>query len=562
MPSSPAVTRAPDAAPVGDEPSGWFSAGRRTSWVVLLAGLVLVVLGGPLAELLARIAPAAVTVSSAGSPYPSLEEVLPTVWARLGLAMTAIAAVSLVVRRNLPPLPRRAWIGLSGVLAVFTGALHGLLAYPHHAFPTNARIHWVDILFDRADDWFYAAVKLPHLVFYDMPQLWQAVNGALNTLLVVILVRHVTGDRAAGLLAGIGFAASALMLAFADGAEDVSIGVTLLLLVALAHERRRPVLTGLALTLAVLGRPPFGVMAVALVVAEVAGGPDGTTLLDRLRQVSRPTGFLFTALAVFGTTFLAWQGWLTTRGARWLFADGRVIDRGLLNLAPREVDGFTISAFSGAYVGHALWIISLPVLAAAVVVVWRLARFAPRRRAVAALGTSTFVLLLAVNETVPLLYFNVRYLAYAWPLLYVAAWTVVTLPASAQPLVDRRVPVVLALLLAVAPATAANEAFARREQRVDHPVAQLALADVDLRAETGDRELVTTLASPTHRNYLAWLWRRPIDDVALVDADCVCPGAVLVTDDPGARERGRLLRRTSGVWVVQLADPSDDVDDR
>lgn len=537
------------------------TSGRReldaTLVTLLVVGAALVLVGGPIAEAVAGIAPRSFGVMSAGSPYPPMAEALPIAWPRQGALVLLAVAAAMIARRPLPEIRPRTFLVLLAATVVVGFALHGFLAYPHEAFPSNARIHWVDIFSTRSEDWFYAAVKLPHTVFYDVPHVWQAINGAVNVALVGIVVARATQHRLRGLLAAAGFVGSSMMLTFATGAEDVSIGVTLLLLVLLAHGERRPVLTGFTVTLAVLGRPPFALVLVGILVGELAT----RSAVEPSRASTATRGFLVRVLATAAVSFAAWQLLLATRGLNWLFDDGAVVRRPALEATARPIDGFTIDAFSGAFVGHALWIWSLPVVALAAVAVVRLRCLPPRPRALVAVAMTTVAATVLLHEAVPLLYFNVRYLAYVWPLAYLAAWCATTLDHRSST-ARRGASVGMAIALALAPALVVNDAFERRERRVSHPVAQLFYAKEELREIGEDRDLVTTLASPTHRNYLAYIWRRPIEQVVEVAVPCSCPDALLVTDEPPDVVDGEIVHRTDGLWVVVLgADEPAAADD-
>ena len=65
----------------------------------------------------------------------------------------------------------------------------GWFGLPHNALPTNSRWHWVDIYFDRRENWYYTLVKYPHMLFYDNPYILQGLNAALNVSLMYAVGR-------------------------------------------------------------------------------------------------------------------------------------------------------------------------------------------------------------------------------------------------------------------------------------------------------------------------------------------------------------------------------------
>lgn len=125
---------------------------------------------------------------------------------------------------------------------------------------------------------------------------------------------------------------------------------------------------------------------------------------------------------------------MTILGRRYLLTGGKLIDLGpLTDLQPIDTDGFLISPFSGAYLGHILWLVPivLPATLVAGVVLWladgwrnpeRTADDVWRRRGTVVLFcASATATLLFVHEAKPLIYFNFRYMSYAFPFLFLGA---------------------------------------------------------------------------------------------------------------------------------------------
>jgi hypothetical protein len=92
-------------------------------------------------------------------------------------------------------------------------------------------------------------------------------------------------------------------------------------------------------------------------------------------------------------------------------------------VTPREVDGFTLTAWSGAFATHLLWVIPVFILAGAVAAVVVARRQELHVESTVYLAVSGALLLVVVLESNPLLYYNIRYLTYLLPLLLVASWS-------------------------------------------------------------------------------------------------------------------------------------------
>lgn len=513
------------------------SSSLRT--LVLVVGALAALLYGMadrVSSLIASWMPLAWRVSSAGSQYPGLSEAMPTILR----GMAAVLVIGLGVETLLRTVSWRPSLNVAaarwhvialGVLSLVTAVLHGVLARPHNAFPSNSRLHWVEIWFDRRDDFFYPLLKGPHYLFYDAPWLLMAINAAVNVLLLAAIVRRVTGRPWVGVAAAATYAVSAQMLLFANSAEDVQLGVMALLLVVWAHGRRKPVLMAGGLFVAMLARPSFLLIVPAFVVAElVSTRHEGSAVWARARAVLRDRYFVLT-LAVFAALFVAWHGWLGVRGDGWLLADGQLIKRGHFGLEPREIDGFSISPFSGAYLGHVLWLYPAPLLVAASVVVARWRRLSPTASDTAGLVVGFVVATMLLLEGFPLMYFNIRYIAYMLPLLIVVAWMLpLVLP-------DLRVAGAgawfVVVVLVLSSAAAPHREWAIRETILSDPLTGLFPQRQQLRSELAGEPVYVSVGRLQRRNVVAYLIRRPLDDLRPVEEEGdIGTSGWLITDDP------------------------------
>ena len=340
----------------------------------LLLGLVVTLLAGSLANVAEWLLPAGWQVSSTGTGFGSFSAIGEELFRRIGwLLLVASGAMFLsgvVPWRSAEVTPRLRRVVI--VLVTSGSAIwYGWLAQPHNGFPANSRIHWVDYLTVKSEVFFYAAGRIPHMVFYDVPYVWQALNVALVVLGCFALAHRLGLSLGASAAMAATPAVSTNLLLFANTAEDVMLNIALLLFVMWAVLRRGPILVGLALAFAVLGRPSFLVLIPCLVAAESFWALRRDRRLVSLWKAIT-SRYLVVACAVATGTIAASQVIFEILGDRYFFTNGRIIDSGpISNAEPIEIEGFTISAFSGTYLGHGLWVMPLVFLLGAVAAVVR-----------------------------------------------------------------------------------------------------------------------------------------------------------------------------------------------
>lgn len=499
-----------------------------------LAGLTLALLAAPLVTLIDLVLPTAGSVRSAGTGYPGFAESYEPALRGLGLLIAGAFALPLP---KIPATSITRWCRAAApVVVALTALVYAWLAYPHNGFPSNSRIHWVDIFFDRADNFFYALARVPHLVFYGAPWALQGLNGALNAWLVTWVVRRATGRTSASVGAGVTYLVASVMLLFANSAEDVQLSVTALLLVCAGIVGRRARLTGAALFIAMLARPQFLLAVPALVLAEyVVGRGQGQIDEDGDERVS-PIRSLLLSASTFIPLFIAWHAYLHAIDSAWLLTDGRVVSTGLTELTPRPIDGYTIAPFSGAYVLHLLWLVPVPMWLALASsrVAWSRMTASGRRLVIFVLTFTTATILL--NEVVVLFYFNIRYLAYLFPLLLIAAWT----SASSGFGTSGRWWVVPAgLVLTFSAAVYPHQELTIRGRVTASPIAASVDRAHELREILGETTVATTFQNRGQRNFLAYLVRRPYDEIIVIeDVDAAPSGSFVVTLGPSDTMRG------------------------
>lgn len=497
------------------DPEPLFAEPRAVIGVI--AGAVLVYLLTPhFASFLQRVGPRALTVGSLGTNFPNLGHALPFTLRASAIAVALGAVVTYVAARVKLKVewPDRATTAALVLLVVCAAVIYGWFGLPHNALATNSRWHWVDIYFDRRENWYYTLVKYPHMLFYDNPYILQALNAALNVSLMYAIGRAAfRANRIISVLLALSLLASSLILMFANTAEDVQLNLAVLLFALLFYVRRSTPWLGVALFVVVLGRPQLIGVWGAVVLAELLVG-ERREGAGRIRSVISDR-FVIVNLAVASALFVAWDLFLVVRHQNWLLHNGVLIDNYLTSLKPVSFQGFKIAPFSGVYVLHSLWMYPFALCIAAGVALFRARELpATARRA---LVFSLIVVLtgLLISEAEPLSYYNVRYLAYGLPFLMVAAFAVFDLPRS-----KTRRPIFgvagLAALLCLSVTTTRWVALDDRRALIATPISRAYAHRSTIKSIIGDAPAGTTAAGIGTRNYISYLLRRPLNEIKYV----------------------------------------------
>jgi hypothetical protein len=524
------VASSPVEAPPADTTISQSPVDRRSPrWLIgpLGVGVALILLAEQLAAVVVRLLPGRARLRSLGTNFESFDDIGADIVARTGWVLVAACGIAAIAQWLLARgirfriEDRRIHLAITSVVVVATAGWYGWLSTPHNAFPSNARFHWVDYITWDSDDYFYALGRIPHRIFYDAPWMWQSINAAIAVLLCYLIARRMGIGRGLSTVLASVIALSGNLMIFANSAEDVLLNVTLMLLLLYASLRRVGWFVGLALLLLILGRPSFAIVALALPIGEV---------LVALRHRERPTRqqvmYVLTAAAVTAVGVLITQIYFTIAGRRYFLTQGRLVYVPELDgVTPREVDGFTLTAWSGAFSLHLLWVIPVFVLVGAIAAVVVARRQSVHVESTVYLAVSGAVLLVLVLEANPLLYYNIRYLTYLLPLLTIAAWSLLApgvVGPSSTGETRRRVvagavamrPFVAAALVLGPLVIPASPVGVKRaiEQRDE-----LELLDVntELRELAEGRTVYLLFGAASTRNYLSYVLRGNPNDIKL-----------------------------------------------
>lgn len=520
----------------------------------VLALIALALARSPVVDWLDAILPTAATVRSAGTGFPSFAEAMGHALPMSAWLLLAAAMGSLLSNWASPPprsaLPFGVLVGAAAAVCAAWSAL------PPNAFPSNARIHWVDNLFERSDDYFYALVKLPNRLFYENPWALAALLSLTTAGLVyAILRRSVPGRPLLAPLAAATVTAASTTTLFSNAAEDVALTVVTVLAVALALVSRAPVSLGLAIFVATLARPQMVILVPAVVLSEVLAAalePRNHRLWPMVVRVlgSRSARRAASALIV---PSMIWQGYLYISGNGWLLVEGQLIASPLIGLDPRAIDDFIITPFSGSYLFHLIWVLSPPVIVASLLAARGITKLSPEGRRLFMMAWFFMVGTVLLSEIIVLYYYNVRYLAYAIPLVLAASWTALTpgVPVTGG---KGATTTMFAILLAAGPAMLPQPALDVHRQVAQDPLGRAYWARYEIRDEVQGLPVGTDMPSDTDVNYLSYILRRSIDQIDRYDVGSAPPDQVIFTQEIDRYEGAAIVWSGNNLWAAVMQD--------
>jgi hypothetical protein len=529
----------------------------RISLVGIAVGLLLMLAASQVASFVYQLLPLPAKVSSRGTNLQPFSDLGPTIIRRTGLVVALSAAAALVatiwpgLRVRASPQSGRA----SAVLVVISTTIwYGWLGHPHNGFPSNARFHWVDYLTWDAGNFFYAAGRIPHFIFYDFPFVWNGLNAGLVAFLCYLIGRQIGLSTWTSAAMATTPAIAGNLLLFSTTAEDVMLNVLILLAVVSAALRRQPVVLGASLALAILGRPSFFVLIACVVAAEIIRAVRTHGVRPGLQAVDRR--YVLAAVGTAAALTVLAQAFFTIVGNRYFLTGGRIIDTGLLaEQTAQTVDGFTISAFSGAFVGHLLWMMPVFFLAGTLIASVIAAGYSEHVESTIYLAVGFVILHMALHESQALMYYNVRYLTYTFPMLYFASWSI-----TAHPRFHVRPPLAVAVTVALVLAPIAIPSEPITAKRRVEARNELELLDVrdDLRRITDDRVVYLDFGNNGSRNYLAYVLRRNRSTISFVSDADVAPGSIIISERRDPWTAGPPLLTTDTYLVFESSTAASD----
>lgn len=370
-------------------------------------------------------------VPSMGSPFPSFSNTLsdPSFW--IFAAVQFLFYGSLAYRHFFTVIPTNGPGSIRNqniVLSIFGGLYTFWVGYGITARASNTRIHWVDCPNGACgDDLRYWVIKVLNSNEYLNlnPNVLQGIFFGIISFLFVTIIADYT-KALVWRLAGLGSIILGAPLAmFLQPGEDTALGVLVIAIAAYLVRYNGLVWISLAGFIPTLVRPQFAVFIVAAGVTAFfgGGGESVKSFVGRIRAAAKTT-LMSLLLFCFYQFFV-----LESFGNRWFLKGGEgLFDTSATdNVSPIEVEGFTISFFSGSFLGHLLWIAPFLFL-----IPWLCLRIFGKidcyesdgpRKSVIIFMMSGGVLTLLVLEAFPVLYFNLRYLTFAGVPLIISAIT-------------------------------------------------------------------------------------------------------------------------------------------
>lgn len=318
-------------------------------------------------------------------------------------------------------IPDRAIAALIGLIGFF---VYAYLAYPPYTFPTNFRIHWVDIHFSWQSQWIYALPKIVNPLFDDAPHILTGIYGSLSSTLFYLCLRKLKLEQLTSALCALSFVFASNLLIFATVAEDINLSIATLLLCVYCFLAQHWRVFGLSIFVTFLARPTnliFPAFLLPVFYLSLYQYSPMKLLRSPLAGFRVEPGLL-QAIALALIPAVMWNGYLIFIDQHFLIGNG---SNALSNIAEQrsiKVDGFTISRFSGAILLHHLWVFPITVTAAAIFSLLTARKSDQFGSSFIIAAIATVAANIALVEYLKMWYFNIRYITYFYPLMMLAAF--------------------------------------------------------------------------------------------------------------------------------------------
>lgn len=407
---------------------------NRARLVIAVSGFALMLC------LLLKFAPYAFSVSSRGTNFETLSG---TELRIVGLSILAMGIVVIglaipISNQHLDPseplnsVKSRRFLFAESILTCIPTAFVALLALnvnrPPNTANSNSRIHWVDYrVGNRTDEWVYIVTRILFRIFESHPALLAMALAIVSSFSLYLIARAIGFSSRLASLAPLVLLVPGYSVAFLDLGEDVSINTTatlvaLGLIVKIRSSRAPRLVCAVASILVFSSRPTLLPSVLAFTILYLwLTQTDSFTQNSWLKKI---------AYLLRRSAWLLWPTILLISLHQIFFS---LVGQSFLTLSSKTrfegqlVEGFLISPFSGAFLGHALWIFAPLLVAIGFLIVVA----SPRRSSIClALLLSSgvgFVVALLPYEFVQLPYYNVRYVHTGTPFIWVAVLGVVGL---------------------------------------------------------------------------------------------------------------------------------------
>lgn len=339
---------------------------RKVGLELMLAAAI-----GLLGYIILGLSPTSFTVSGAGTTFNNIRSKQPYLAVVLGL----LVLLTRFLRQLSIGLPRYKWtpanlFAANGIRRKFFSmaplilviSLACLINLPESRRNSNSRIHWVDYrVGNRQDEWVYISTRILYRIFEIAPWALAGILAGGCGLMLRFLAKEVSPNIALYNLAPLALFAPGYSLSMMDLGEDVLVNNAFLLLsISLVilrlespHFRKWLVL---AVLLVISTRPPlligFTIFVAALRMLQSRRDLDferqHSAASDHSMGVWRVLTVDFVASAA---TVMFHQLFFSAIGKS--FVEVTLEGTGYF---PIEVDSFLLSRFSGAFLGHGLWI--------------------------------------------------------------------------------------------------------------------------------------------------------------------------------------------------------------
>lgn len=409
----------------------------RLGWLHRIGAVAVIAAFAAFVVRIGASGPQVVSNIGAGSPY-TLDGLT---WSSGLVPLVGVALTALIPLRFEHLMK---WWQWAMIAACWSAVFVGYYSFPLTTSSSNSRIHWVDwrLVPAAQNDLRYFATRIVRSTEWMLSNPWLigASLTSFSVLMIFVLGHREKWPVAVSLILSCGLIFSGPLGLFINPSEDASTVFAIMIssTVLMTFPRMRPI----ALVLPTLVRPEFITFWLAFLVLT---GMECFTTLRLLRRDRVDSGTstwqilatgskrhapYFVTIFGAGILFLFLQfGLYDALGRRWFMIDGQFIDQSATAaVVPKEIDGWTISAFSGTYIFHFIWMFPTLLILGCILVLEGFLRkrtsdsetFSGRYDGQVNRPINMPLLLLlwcgailVLHEAKPILYFNTRYLSYA-----------------------------------------------------------------------------------------------------------------------------------------------------
>ncbi len=397
---------------------------------MLVIGTTLITLKHEITHLFFQFLPLSATIRSAGSIAPAFldDNGFSLQLFRIGILFISTPFLIMCCAKPLfqdsyfsPVRTRQIFL----LFLTLSTLVYFYFSYPPNMWTANSRFLWVDawttnhVFFST-----YTLICSLHYLFFDFPAHLVALSSLIFFTSAYFLLRTFNIPGVLAVFATTTLTLSSNLTNFANVSEGLIINVTILTLSLLAYSKRPAYLVGIVFFITTLGRPQYLAILGAFIFAELYIEKNDKSYFSNLIEHFRGK-FITSNFISFSTCYIFWQITSMLLDINlFSFVSGEAATF-LAKNKPLPIGGFTIFPLSGTYFFHYLW--HFPIIISLTSILCGVYFFdCPMKLKKLYLFTYSFTLAnVLLHELFPVFYYNIRYLSYFFPLLYLVSFLII-----------------------------------------------------------------------------------------------------------------------------------------